>query len=110
MLAAAPITLAIAISEELWFRGLLQSNLTRVFPSWAAILIQAFPYSLSHLVSIGKLPLASVALLGVSLFAYGLLMGYVYKKTGNMAYPVLIHWISDIAMYAIKLEFLPFFF
>jgi membrane protease YdiL (CAAX protease family) len=85
------IFLAIAIPEELLFRGLIQNLLGRVLPSTYALLLTAVIFGLSHLNN-GPAPdwryvgLASVA---------GIFYGRAYQRSGGLMAACLVHASVD---------------
>lgn len=75
-----------AIAEEFFFRGVLQ----RLFISitkhvWIGIAITAIVFSLFHGEMLGFFPRV----------ALGLVLGYVYYFSGNLWYPVFIHFVNN---------------
>ncbi len=81
--AAIALGLAVItpVGEELLYRGLVQSVLHRNMRPALAIVLAAFLFAISH----GALYLIP----GTA--ALGLLIGFVFYRTGNLVYPVLIH-------------------
>lgn len=82
----------VALPEELFFRGYLQSNLNRIFPRpfhlfgarfGPALPIQAAVFSLCHLVG-GDWTRLRV-------FFFGLLAGWLRERSGSIAAPVAYH-------------------
>lgn len=67
--------------EELIFRGLIFSELKRIMPIPAVILVQAFLFAIYH----GNLYQTIYA------FFLGIVLGYVLYKTGSIVAPILIH-------------------
>lgn len=75
-----------AIGEEWIFRGIIQSQLRRIFPSsWVHILLSALIFSAIHLQFEGFLPR----------FLLGAILGFVYRITGHLLYPMLLHFIFN---------------
>ena len=113
-LAAA---VAVALIEELWFRGALHSALQRIGGAPAALLAVAALYSAVHFIDasasfpvaeigIGsgfevlddafhRFPGSGIAGAAVALFAAGVLLGVVRHRTGSVALCVGIHagWV-----------------
>lgn len=82
------------IGEELFFRGVIQSGLRRmVWPRygswrhrWFAIVLTGFLFGLAHYNNIRDvLPLA----------AFGIILGYLYERTGSLYVPILVHMLFN---------------
>ena len=90
------MTLCVGISEEGLFRGYIQTHLERFYSSKQAILIQAILFGVWHFVW-GLNPFDPVYMLsyvGIT-FLIGLLFGYFYSKTRNLAPLVFAHGLFD---------------
>jgi len=75
-----------ALGEEFVFRGILQKQLQRWTKSgWAAILISAFVFSAFHMQFYGFVPR----------FILGILLGYVFLRSGKLWLSILIHFINN---------------
>jgi membrane protease YdiL (CAAX protease family) len=70
-----------ALTEELIFRGLLQSMLRRYVGPWPAIVIASVLFGFSH----GQLQAIP------TLIALGIMLGYNYERTGRLWAPIVIH-------------------
>lgn len=71
------------IAEELFFRGIVQTQVAGFVRSrWIAVLLTGAVFGLMHM---GQ-PQAVVPLA-----ALGVILGYVYERTGSLAAPVLLH-------------------
>lgn len=90
-------SLTAGISEEIVWRGYIQTRLQYEFPNraWAAIIIQAVLFGFWHGVSVHT---AFTAL-------FGLIFGLVYVKTRRLIPIMISHWLGDVigfsAMYFI---------
>ena len=84
------------ILEELFFRKLLTDRL-RVFGEVTAILLPAFLFALFHM-SASQLIYA---------FAFGVIMGYIYCRTGNYWLTALVHMLFNTVSGIIPMLFLP---
>jgi membrane protease YdiL (CAAX protease family) len=101
------LPLATALAEELAFRGLLQARLRAAFGAWSAILIGSLAFTAWHLVvSFTTLQstnlawdpgAAALAYLGQNLavFVGGLFFAILRERSGNLAGPILAHWLTD---------------
>ena len=86
VLAFFVIAILAAIGEELLFRGLLQNVLDRLFKNaHIAIWISAILFGIVHMQFYGVIPRV---LLGV-------LFGYLYFWSGNLAIPIIAHFINN---------------
>lgn len=74
------------IHEEILFRGLTLHFAKRLGPFWVANIIQALLFAVLHM-NLTQ---------GVYVFFLGLILGYVYKKTGNLKAPMWIHFLFNI--------------
>jgi hypothetical protein len=76
-------TLAIAAPffEEYLFRGFLLPSLTKRLPMWGAIAMSGFLFALAHLNVADLIPLS----------ALGMVMGFVYWRSGNLLSSMLLH-------------------
>ncbi len=78
MLTAA---VAAPLFEEYLFRGFLMPSLTRYLPPWQAIIWSGVIFAAAHLSLSELLPLAVL----------GVILGYVYYRTGNLWASMLLH-------------------
>jgi len=88
----------VGLTEELLFRGLLQSYTAELMPKWQAVHLTSLVFALFH---IGWLnPLEVV-------FAYGagVVFGYLLIKTGGLTAPVVAHGFGNIVLYVLALAF-----
>lgn len=67
--------------EETLFRGFLLTSLTKVMPTWAAVIASAAAFGIAHL-SIKDLPI---------LFALGCWLGAIYCRSKNLLTPMIVH-------------------
>jgi membrane protease YdiL (CAAX protease family) len=87
-LVASAVLLA-PISEEVLFRGFLQSFFLRVLgSSWGAILLAAALFALAH-VGAGITEGQEHAI--APIFILGVAMGIAYERTRNLVVPILMH-------------------
>ena len=90
------MTLCVGISEEGLFRGYMQTHLEKFCTSKQAILIQAILFGVWHFVW-GLNPFDPVYMLSYVGFTFlvGLLFGYFYSKTRNLAPLVFAHGLFN---------------
>ena len=107
-LAAQLVALALVVgpSEELLFRGLIQTSLNRSIHAamrWRGwrlplgTLFAAVLFGLFHLVNIGFQPLAATLEQVVVGIALGLVIGVLYDRTGNLIGAGLFHSVADFS-------------
>lgn len=85
------------LSEEFLCRAALAGSLKDASPK-AAVLVSAFAFGLMH-ATLQQIPFA---------FALGLVLAAVYIRTGNLLYPILLHFLNNF--WACFLTFLEIFF
>jgi membrane protease YdiL (CAAX protease family) len=82
------------VGEEVLFRGILQTSVQRLFPvrygsfghRWAAIILVATIFGLFHVATPQYIP---------ALIVLGLLLGYLYERTGSLFVPILVHMLFN---------------
>lgn len=80
------ITICAPIGEEVVFRGgILRSLLGQCDNKWVAIVLSAFLFSLAHF-NPAQLP---------HTFLTGLLLGWIYMRSGSILLTVLYHWVNN---------------
>ena len=86
------IALLPPVVEEMVFRGAVLKSLLRWKPghSWAMIALSALFFALIHM-NPAQMPHA---------FLIGLLLGWMYKRTGSIVPGVAYHWANNTAAYA----------
>lgn len=80
------------ISEELIFRGVTLRQAKKVFPFWAANLMQAFLFGVFHMNMIQ----------GIYAFALGLILGYICEKGNSIYHSILLHMLFNFWATAIS--------
>ncbi len=76
-----------AVCEELFFRGYIQQNYSRSVSKGRAILLTGCVFAFFHLSAANLLPLALL----------GCYIGYIYSRTGNIAFPFFVHLANNLA-------------
>lgn len=74
-----------AITEEMFFRGLLQNTFARYLHPGAAVAVSALIFALAHGDMSGVLPR----------FALGALLGYLLVRTGSLWLPIACHFLNN---------------
>jgi len=78
--------------EEMVFRGaILRALLAGVKSRWVAIFVSALLFALVHL-NPAQMPHA---------FLIGILLGWMYQRTGSILPGVVLHWMNNTVAYAI---------
>ncbi len=72
------------ICEELLCRAGI-TGLLKHFHPWAAVLVSAYAFGMMH-GNLQQIPFA---------FVLGIVLGFVYVKTGNLLYPILLHFANN---------------
>ncbi len=78
------LVLAPAVLEEFCLRGIVCGRLAK-YNRWAAVIVSAILFSLMHM-TVSQIPFAFLA---------GLLLGYVYLRTGSIWSCVIIHAVNN---------------
>ena len=90
------LCLLVPFAEEVVFRGaILRALLEKMKSHWAAIAVSALVFSVAH----GNPAQMPHALL------VGLLLGWMYYRTGSILPGVALHWVNNTAAYAIYILF-----
>lgn len=79
------------VAEELFFRGLLQNTLVRVWKPWVAVLFTAVIFTLFHFHPVRF----------VAVFELGLILGLVYHRTGSLWLVVLFHAVTNFFAFSL---------
>ena len=80
------------IAEEMVFRGAVLRTLLKFFSSrayWVAIVVSALLFALGH----GNMAQ------GVHAFLIGLLLGWMYYRTGSIVLGIVLHWVNNSVAY-----------
>jgi membrane protease YdiL (CAAX protease family) len=75
-----------ALVEELLFRGLIQTNLGKVFTGVRAALAAGVVFAAYHLVPFTFVPLAIL----------GIFFGYLFYRTGNLTLAIAAHFFNNL--------------
>jgi hypothetical protein len=92
-----------ATLEEAIWRGILQEDLTAILGPAAAIGVQAASFGLAHAHGFPR-GLAGVLLAG----GWGLLLGWLRRRSGGLVAPILAHVVADATIAAIVLLMVRF--
>ena len=92
LVAFFSVVIIAPIIEEIEFRGIMLGSMNKYIPFWVANAIQSILFVLVH----------DDLSLFVFYFAFGMLTGYLRKKTGSFVAPVVLHMLNNlIAFFAI---------
>jgi membrane protease YdiL (CAAX protease family) len=90
----APVTLWLGavliapVAEECFFRGILQTAVvTLARRRWVAIAVGGLLFGLAHGGQFQVIP---------ALFLLGILLGYLYERTGSLMGPILLHVLFNL--------------
>ena len=105
LLTRLPVQLvAVALPEEVFFRGYLQTLFRRAWPArprpllgadGPAILAASACFAVAHLA-------AEPRLYRLSVFFPGLLFGYLRARTGTVAAPIVLHTLANLTIYVLE--------
>jgi len=76
------------VAEEIFFRGFLYSSIKKIAGSFWGIMITSVIFSALHAHPVGFLPI----------MALGMLLAYMYEKTGSLVPCISIHIIHNVIM------------
>ena len=101
LLVLIPLSfLLIGPGEELLFRGVIQGTLRQSFGAPAAIVLANLAFAPAHILSLTG-SLSGLAVTIGLLFLPGLVFGYLYETTDNLAVPALAHGIYDAVIFGL---------
>lgn len=87
--------------EELLFRGVVQGLLRKAFDAWPAILLASLIFGLIHFPAVQGTTEEALLYSGVAALL-GVLLGYVYERTGNILVPAIAHGVYNATLFAIQ--------
>lgn len=95
---AITVGMMVGVTEELLFRGLLQSSLEKIMQPWQATGVAAAMFGLMHVGWMNPLEI---------LLAYGagVVFGYLAIKTESLITPIIAHGFGNFVLYVITLNF-----
>jgi CAAX protease family protein len=80
------LAVAAGVSEEVLFRGVLQTGLARVVPAWLALLVASAAFGLVHFASRTYAAVAGVI---------GVYLGTLLLVQGSLLTPIVTHTLYD---------------
>jgi membrane protease YdiL (CAAX protease family) len=88
----------VALSEEVFFRGYIQSNILRLttpvigelprLHQWTSIVISAACFTVAHIIVQGQV-------ISVLIFLPGLVLGWLFIRTRSLLAPILFHGLAN---------------
>ena len=88
----------VSLSEEVFFRGYVQSNILRLttpvmgklprLQQWTSIVISAACFTVAHIVTQGHI-------ISVLIFLPGLVLGWLFIRTRSLLVPILFHGLAN---------------
>ncbi len=87
--------LGVALPEELFFRGYLQTEIKEMTRNpWKSITLTSILFTIAHLFK-------GITPLNVGVFLPSLIFGYLREKTGSLLAPILFHALSNILFFSL---------
>lgn len=80
------------LAEEIVFRGLLYNRMRKYYPVWLAVVVSGLFFGVYH----GNL------VQGIYGCCMGILMAYLYERSGKFFIPFLFHAAANISVYTIS--------
>lgn len=91
--------MCVALSEEVFFRGYVQSNILRLttpvmdkmprLQQWTSIVISAACFTVAHIITQGQI-------ISVLIFLPGLVLGWLFIRTRSLLAPILFHGLANV--------------
>lgn len=87
-------------SEELLFRGVVQSYLDGAFSRAGAVTVTSVLFAVVHVPTFASLTTgAAVWVLAAEMFAISVVFGSLYARTGNLVVPAVVHGVYDATLF-----------
>ncbi len=91
----------VAIIEELYVRGLLLNLIEKIFAkskncTLTAVILSSVIFGVGHIFGVLNQPLPVIVSKVVWTVGMGMFFGMVYKKTGNLWLPIIIHFLINV--------------
>ena len=104
--------IGVAFIEELYIRGLLQNIIEKLLhkkqnASILAIVLASIIFGIGHIFgTLGSSPLTIICKV-LWTIALGLYLGVIYKKTGNLWVPIILHTVIDFCAWPFCYSTIP---
>ncbi|MDI6655002.1 MAG: CPBP family intramembrane metalloprotease [Candidatus Hydrothermarchaeota archaeon] len=88
------MVLFVGLAEELLFRGIIQTDLQKIFGKLPGLLSASYLFGIMHLTwrSLPEL---------LFTFWAGCLLGYVYNRTNSLTAPIFLHGVNNVMLVAV---------
>jgi len=96
--------LYVAVAEEVFFRGYVQGNVLRLLSvtglshfglqQWISITLSAAFFAAAHIIVGGQI-------ISILTFVPGLILGWLFVRTGSLLAPILFHGLANICYFLI---------
>lgn len=91
----------VAIIEELYVRGLLLNLIEKLFEksknsTLIAVILSSLIFGVGHIFGVLSQPLLIIVSKVVWTVGMGIFFGMIYKKTGNLWLPIIIHFLINV--------------
>lgn len=99
----------VATVEEIFFRGFVQDQLSRVMQTWQSVLASAGIFAMTHVpIAIFVLEIEGYQIITslINWFGYGLMAGYLYHLTRNIWVVVFWHGIWNVTVSTVGWSFM----
>lgn len=93
--------LLVGPAEELLFRGVLQARLRDSWGAWPAIVLATVVFGAIHFPAIIGDPSQQYATVLLTALL-GLVLGYLYERTGTIWVPAIVHGANNAVIFAIQ--------
>lgn len=112
LLVLVPLSLVIiGPTEELLFRGAIQTRLVGAYGPGAGIALTSIIFAVVHLPMYATGSAAAIATSIVVVFALSLILGWLYERTENLVVPAVVHGVYNTVLlgtlYLVAIDLLP---
>jgi hypothetical protein len=100
------ILLRAGLGEEVCYRGYLQEALRRRHGFGVSLVVASLLFAVRHATQLGLVtpyPWGAAAAWVAFSFLAGLLLGWMYEKTGGLAAPVLAHYLINLIPFLLRM-------
>ena len=104
--------IGVAFIEELYIRGLLQNIIEKLFhkkenAAFYAIILSSLIFGIGHIFGTLGSSVFTIICKVIWTIALGLYLGVIYKKTGNLWVPVILHTVIDFCAWPFCYSTIP---
>ncbi|MGI8633258.1 MAG: CPBP family intramembrane glutamic endopeptidase [Solirubrobacterales bacterium] len=101
ILAALVIVGMAPVAEETLFRGFFHGGLRRSLPFWSAALMSGGLFGLVHIGGVEEFTLTAVLSVVPLLAVFGLILAWLYERTGSLWPPIAMHLINNAIAFSL---------